>query len=125
VERDDVEAKAALFGERSRFHLGRGRVCADAETEIQALGVVAEIDERIPESQAVLPARDRDQHSLLVREHVFTGHGSLDVALKEEDEAGLTKSGVVTPQLHHCLFGAALALHKAPPDITARTSMES
>src|SRR5262249_9144244 len=64
VELDDAETKPARAREALDLLAGTVRVGADAEPEIEALGVVAEVEKDVPEREAVLPARDGDQEAL-------------------------------------------------------------
>ena len=45
-------------------------VLADAEPEVQAVGLVAERAEQVPERERVLAARHRDQHPLAGLDHL-------------------------------------------------------
>src|SRR5262249_11724508 len=45
-----------------------------------------------------------------------------DLVAAVPQEAGLAKSGVVPADLHHRRLAAGPALHRAPPEITGRTS---
>ena len=125
VERDHGQAEPAALREGACLRLGRVRVRADAESEVEPLGVVAELDQGVPEGEAVFPAGDRDEDALVLLEHVLALDRPLHAALEEEDEARLAEGGVVTPQLDDRLLPAALALHAIPPEITARSSISS
>src|SRR5262249_50397053 len=87
---------------------------------------VAERDQHVPQRQAVLAARHRDQHRFVGIEHALLGDGPLDLALEVEDEAGTTEAGVVLAQLDlGGRFAAGGLYRSAPPGVAERTSITS
>src|SRR3954466_7735573 len=51
------------------MHAAGVAVVADAETEVDAVRVVAEVEQDVPQRQRVLAAGDGDQHLLVAAEH--------------------------------------------------------
>ena len=68
-------------------------VVADAEPEVEAVGLVAEAHEDVPERERVLAARHRDQHPVARLEHAVRVDGPADllVAVVHEVVAGRTR----------------------------------
>ena len=54
----------------ARVSPGRVGVLADAEPDVEAVGVVAELAQQVPQAERVLAARDRDEHPLAGLDHV-------------------------------------------------------
>src|SRR5205823_3240134 len=101
-------------------------VLADAQVDVEAVAVVPEIQQHVPERQAVLAAAHRHQHLLRVAEHLVVANRPLDLVTEESLEAIAAVGGVVAPDLDPRLLTAACAAHpQAPPDITGRTSTTS
>jgi hypothetical protein len=106
---------------RSRFD----GVVEDAEVEVEAGGVIALVDEDVPERERVLAAGHGDQHALLAREHAVAPDRLAHLVPEELDEVVGTERGVVPAQLDGGRAAAFPALHVRPPDITGRSSMLS
>ena len=56
-----MSVQPALGGEVRRVLARHVAVLADAEPDVQAVGLIAEVDEQVPHGQAVLAARDGDE----------------------------------------------------------------
>src|SRR5581483_11037261 len=125
VERDDPERKAARRREGGGLRVRLVGIRPDAEPEVEAGRVVAELREHVPEREAVLPARDRNEDALAGREHPLRRDGAFDLSAEEKQKTRPAEGRVVRPELHLGARPAARALHAAPPEMTARISTSS
>src|SRR5205814_6230694 len=94
-------------------------VLADAEPEVEPRRVVTEVGEHVPQREAVLAARDRDQDPLAGDEHTLCVDRALHLPAEEEQVAGPAEGGVVRAELDLGPRTAPPALHQAPPEMTA------
>src|SRR5207237_3227822 len=101
------------------------RVLADAQAEVEAVGVVLEVEQQVPQGEGVLAARHRHQHAVPRLDHAEVVDGPLHLLPAVAQEAVLAEGGVVTAQLYDGRPTTAPALHAAPPDVTFRTSTTS
>src|SRR5262249_29248857 len=69
--------------------------------------------------------RHGDEQAVRRGEHSLARDGPLDVALEVAEVARATEAGVVGAEVDLGLRLAAGALHAAPPEMTARTSISS
>src|SRR5438552_1325287 len=112
-------------GERAR-ELSRGvRVLADAETEVQPIGLVPERAKEIPRRERILPARDRDEHPLSGGEHVVLVDRFANLLAAMVQEAIAAERRVVAADVDHGRLAAPPAFHRAPPETTGRISTTS
>src|SRR5207244_2788978 len=125
LELHHAKREGAAGGEPLHLLLRGVGVLADAETEVEARRVVAEVDEHVPQREAVLAPRDRDQDALAEHEHVLRGDRSLHLTAEVEEVAGPAEGRVVRPELDLGAFAAPFAFHAAPPEMTARISTSS
>src|SRR5439155_8438436 len=125
IECDHAQGEAAVRGELDGLGVRELRVRPDAEPEVEPGRVVAQLGEHVPEREAVLPARDRNQEALRGREHALAGDRALDLAAEVEEVARPAEGRVVGAELDLGLRPAARALHVAPPEMTARISTSS
>ena len=61
--------RPALGGEVAGVGAGHVAVLADAEADVEPVGLVAEVDEEVPDRQRVLAAGDRDEHPVVRLDH--------------------------------------------------------
>src|SRR4029453_13045559 len=101
------------------------RIAADALRQVEARGAIAQIEQDVPQCQAVLAAGDRDQHALLGRAHALCRDRPLDLPAEKDEVTRPAKAGVVRPQVDLGLRATAGARHVPPPEMTARTSTSS
>src|SRR5437016_1192344 len=111
------------------------RVLEDAEVEVESRGLVALLEEDVPERQRILAAGDGHQHALLSTEHAVLADGRGHLPAEEGEEVRRAEGGVVPPELHRRPVAAPGALHgllpagatppEPPPDITGRSSIVS
>src|SRR5262249_34898026 len=125
LERDDAKREPAARRERRRLVVRDVRVPGDPEADVEPGRVVAEVDEDVPEREAVFASRDGDQQPLLFAEHPLAGDGTLDLAAEDEQEARPAEGRVVRTELHLRGRATARALHDPPPEMTARISTSS
>src|SRR5262249_49663064 len=124
-EIDDAQREPARAGEALDLLLrGRG-VAADPLGDVQPGRAVAELDEDVPQREAVLSPGDGDEHAVVEGAHVLACDGAFHVAPEEAEVARTAEARVVRAQVHFRLRAASRALHAAPPEITARTSTSS
>src|SRR4029453_13370015 len=97
----------------------------DPEIEVEPGGPVALVDQHVPQRQRVLAARDGDQHLLVAFEHPVAPNRLPDLIAEELHEVGGAEGGVVPSQLEDGPVPALATLHRAPPDITGRSSIVS
>ena len=94
-------------------------VVADAEPQVEAVGVVAQVDQYVPKGEAVLAARHRHQHTLAGLEHVEATNGPLHLVAAQPQEVLPAEVGVVAPDVDHRRPAADPALHRSPAVIAA------
>jgi hypothetical protein len=92
---------AAARRKRSGVVAGAVAVLTDAEAEVQPVDLVAEVEQHVPEGEAVLAARDGDEHAVVGREHVELVDGPLDLLGAITGEALRAERGVVPAQFDH------------------------
>ena len=90
-------------------------VVADAETEVEPVGLVAELDEQVPDRQRVLAAADGDEHPLARHEHVVVGDRLLDLAAAQLLQVLAAEVGVVAGQVDDRRPPAHAAFAHIPP----------
>lgn len=78
-------------------------------------GSISEVDESVPEGQAILSAGYGDEYVLLRREHSFLLDGAAKLPLKDENEALAAEGGVVMSHLNFGLCPAPFAFHESSP----------
>src|SRR5690606_14289086 len=100
-------------------------VVADPEADVEAVDLVAEGGEDLPEGERVLAARDGDQDALAGAEHGEVVDGPAHLLPAVVDEVGRAEVGVVAPDADDRRPAAHPALHDAPPEITGRISTSS
>jgi hypothetical protein len=109
VDLDELEAPVG--GEVAGVPAGCVGVIADAEAEIEAVGLVAEVHEQFPGAERVLPTRHGHQHPVTGRDHVEGVDGSPDLLLAVVDEAVGAEGGIVAPHIDERRGFAATTLH--------------
>src|SRR5690606_12316466 len=122
---DAVERQAPALGEGHRRRRAGLAVAADAEVDVQPLGPVAQLDEQVPQGEAVLAARHRHEDAVVGSEHAVLGDRLGDLVTAEPQEVLAAEVGVVAAQVDDGLAPADGALHEAPPEITGRISTVS
>src|SRR4029453_12657840 len=98
---------------------------ADAQAQVEAVGLVAELQQQVPEGQGVLAPGHGHQHPVGVAEHPVLADRPGDLLADVGEEAVPAEGGVVAAHLHDRLAAAALAAHGhgyVPPLIANRTS---
>ena len=126
VAQVDLEQRPAALGrERAGVAPGLVGVLADAEPEVEAVGVVAELAQELPEAERVLAARHRDEDALARCDHVEVLDRAADLLTAVAEEAVGAEARVVPADVDHRGLAAAPALHAAPPETTGRISTTS
>ena len=122
----DLVQREARGSREGAGHLaGVVAVVADAEPEVEAVGLVAELEEDVPHRERVLAAGHGDERPLVGLQHVevLDGPGHL-VAAQPQEVLG-AEVGVVAPDVDDRRLLAHGALHAAPPEMTGRISTVS
>ncbi len=130
VKRDLDQAQTALLGEGAGVLTRSLAVVADAEPDVQPVGLVAELDQDVPHGQAVLAARHCHQHLVVGREHLEMLDRLDHLAPAQLQEVLGAEVGVVSGQVDDRRSAAGAALrtggdHQTPPEITGRISTVS
>src|SRR3954451_21263808 len=113
------------------MHAAGVAVVADAETEVDAAGPVAEVEQDVPQRQRVLAAGDRDEHALPVPHHRVRVDGATHLFVTVMDEAVAAERCAMARDVDDGRPTAGFALHCrpplscAPPLMTGRISMTS
>src|SRR5690606_21636426 len=104
--------------------LRRGRaVVADAQVDVEGVGPVAQVEQHLPEDQAVLAAGNSHQDAVVGAEHAELLDGPPDLPLEELDEVLAAEGGVVAAQVDDGLAPALDAPHRPdPPEMAGRIS---
>ncbi len=82
--------------------------------EVEAVGLVAEAHEDLPQRERVLAARDRDQHPLARFEHAVRVDGAAHLLVAVVDEVVRAERGVVATDVDDRRPLAHPALHVRP-----------
>ena len=98
---DGVEGETPALRVAAGKAGGRLAVVADAESQVEAVGVVAEVDQDVPHGQAVLAARDRHQHPLAGLEHAEAADSSCHLIAAQAQKMLTAEVGVVAPDIDH------------------------
>ncbi len=97
--------------ERAGVRSGRVGVLTDAETDVQAVGLVAERVQQVPQSERILAAGHRDENPLAFADHVVLVDRAPHLLAAMVKEAVATETGVVPPELDHRRFPTPPAFH--------------
>ena len=122
---DLAQLRADALRERARIATRLVGVLTDAEAEIEAVDLVTELEEQMPERERILAAGDRDEHALAGREHVVLGNRLAHLLAAMVEEALLAERRVVAAHVDDRRLPATTTLHAAPPDTTARSELVS
>ena len=122
-----VQAEAVLRGEGLALGLGALRVLADAEADVHPVGLVPEPQQRVPEGEAVLAARDGHQHTVVSGKHPVVVDGALDLGAEPVRIAARAEGRAVAADLDVGGRPALDAAHfcQMPPEMTGQTSIWS
>src|SRR5688500_3713881 len=126
------ELQTAGTSERAGILARLVAVVTDAEAEIQPVGLVAEVDQEIPQPQRVLATRHGDEYSVAALEQCELLDRLCHLIAAQFEEVLGTELGVVPSDVDDRRLAAHGALHcahpetarpeTAPPEITGRTS---
>ena len=119
------QRNAAARGELLALPPGLHRVVEDAEVEVESRRPVALVEQDVPERERVLAAGHGHEHVLILVEHAVLPDRLTDLVPEEVEEVRGAERGIVAAQLEHRRPTALPALHRAPPDMTGRSSIVS
>src|SRR5690606_959457 len=134
---DLEQAQPALLGEPAGVVARVVAVLADAEAHVEAVRVVAEPDEQVPDGERVLPARHGDEDPFARGDHVELVDGLLHLVAAEPQEVLGAEVRVRASDVDDRPVTAHAALHRgatsagvgsgptAPPEMTGRISIRS
>src|SRR5262249_35727679 len=84
-----------------------------------------QVEQQVPQREAVLAARHRDEDALAGLDHPVAADGLRRLLATMRDEVLGAEVGVVPGQVDHGRAPADATLHHAPPESTGRTSTVS
>src|SRR5206468_6521365 len=119
-EVDLDELGSGPVGVRARRGAGVVAVLADAQTEIEAVDVVAEVAQDVPEGERVLPSRHRHQYPIARLDHVEVVEGLAHLLPAVVQEAVPAEPGIVAADVDDRRRPATSTLHAGPPETTGR-----
>ena len=103
--------RSCRVGKLLDFLAGFGRVARNAEVHVKRVGAIAQLEQDIPQRQAVLAPGDCDQDAVLRGEHALGLDRARDLVMHKLVEAGLAERRVVAREPDHCLRLALLTTH--------------
>src|SRR5665213_358110 len=125
LEVDFDQLPPSAGGEGTRVHRRVLGVRADAEPDVQTVGLVAEVAQQLPQPERVLASRDGHQDSVAGLDHVEMIDRAPDLLSAVAEEARAAIPGVVAAHLDDGRLATTTALHLAPPDMTGLISTTS
>ena len=116
---------AASRRERTRVLRRLVAVVADPQPEVEAVGIVAEVEQDVPEGEGVLSTRHRHEHTLTATDHREVVDRAAHLLTEMMEETVPAEPRVVASDLDHGRPATAPALQQQPPEITGRISTSS
>ena len=124
TEVDRLQLQAAFGGKRGRILAAVAGVLTDAETDVQTVGLVAELEQDVPDRERVLAAAHRHEHALARLEHPEVLDRLLDLAPAQLEQVVAAEVGVVARQVDDRRLAAHAALTHCSPSRDDRADLD-
>ena len=96
-----MQRQSALGGKRTSVVPTRVAVLADAQTDVQPVGLVAELEEEIPHGERVLAPAHRHEDAVVRANHVEVGDRLLHLPAAQLLQVLGAEVGIVAGQIDH------------------------